>query len=173
MLPLIRREFVEKRDWMTDDEMVDTIAAVQSLPGIIAGNMGVMVGYRVAGVPGSIAALIGGALPPFLVIVALAALVSQLRQYAIMGNIFLGVRAAISALILMSVISLFKKLLGNDKGDKGSKSGSGGDKTLRVVIAVSSFVALAFMGVDVIWPIVAGAVAGLLLFRIPSPKEEK
>ncbi|MBR6470634.1 MAG: chromate transporter [Victivallales bacterium] len=154
MLPLLRQEFVEKRKWMSDDQMVDTVAAMQSMPGIIATNMGVLIGCHCAGIPGAIAAVLGGVLPPFLAIVLLAAVVARLRQYAIVQHLFLGVRAAVAALILLAVVSLGKQIL------KG--------KRFQLIffwgIAIASFAALVFFGADAIWVIVAGAVLGLATF---------
>ena len=66
MLPIMSREFVAKRQWLTNDDMIDTIALMQSLPGIIATNMAVLIGYRVAGIPGALAGSAGVALPPAL-----------------------------------------------------------------------------------------------------------
>ena len=69
MLPLIEAEFVEKRKWMTHDEMVDIVAVVQSMPGIIGCNMSVAIGKSIGGIPGILAATLGMAMPPFVVIV--------------------------------------------------------------------------------------------------------
>ena len=151
MLPLMRQEFVEKRGWMTDDEMVDTVAAMQSMPGIIAMNMGVLIGYRCAGFIGALAALAGGVLPPFIAIVALAALVAQLRQFAVVQHLFLGVRAAVAAMILLAVISLGRQVL---KGERFRR-------VFSWCVAIASFAALVFVGVNAIWVIVAGALLGL------------
>lgn len=152
MLPLMRQEFVEKRKWMTDDEMVDTVAAMQSMPGIIAMNMGVLIGYRCAGIPGAIAAIFGGLLPPFIAIVLLATLVAQLRQYAFVQHLFLGVRAAVAAMILLAVVSLGKQIL---KGERPRC-------IFAWAVAIASFAALVFFGVDAILVIVVGAILGLI-----------
>ena len=53
MLPIMSREFVEKRGWLSDNDMLDTVAVMQSLPGIISINMAVLIGYRVSGVLGA------------------------------------------------------------------------------------------------------------------------
>ncbi|MBP5301001.1 MAG: chromate transporter, partial [Victivallales bacterium] len=139
MLPLMRQEFVAKRGWMTDDEMVDTVAAMQSMPGIIATNMGVLIGFHCAGIPGALAALAGG-LPPFLAIVLLAAIVSRLREFAVVQHLFLGVRAAVAAMILLAVITLARQIL---KGERLRK-------IFSWTVAAASFIALVFFGVDAI-----------------------
>ena len=53
MLPIMSREFVEKRGWLSDNDMLDTVAVMQSLPGIISINMAVLIGYRVSGIAGA------------------------------------------------------------------------------------------------------------------------
>lgn len=154
MLPAIRTEFVEKRKWLTDEEMVDTVATMQSMPGIIACNMGVLLGYRMAGIPGALAAVLGSVLPPFIAIVALAELVVRLREYPAVSHLFLGVRAAICALILWAVINLGKQIL-QKKQDAIAKAFSW-------TIAVASFLALAFFGVNAINVLLACALLGWL-----------
>ncbi len=160
MLPLMRQEFVAKRGWMTDDEMVDTVAAMQSMPGIIATNMGVLIGFHCAGIPGALAALAGGVLPPFLAIVLLAAIVSRLREFAVVQHLFLGVRAAVAAMILMAVITLARQIL---KGERLRK-------IFSWTVTAASFIALVFFGVDAILVLVIGALLGLACFgRRRSP----
>lgn len=154
MLPLIRQEFVEKRKWMSDDQMVDTVAAMQSMPGVIATNMGVLIGYHCAGIPGALAAMAGGVLPPFLAIALLATVVSRLRQFAFVQHLFLGVRAAVAALILLAVVTLAKQIL----------KGKHWQLTFSWSVAIASFIALVFFGADAIWVIIAGAILGLATF---------
>ena len=163
MLPLIQQEFVEKRKWMTDDEMVDTVAAMQSMPGIIAMNMGVLIGYHCAGIFGALSAMLGGLLPPFLAIVALATIVAQLRQFAFVQHLFLGVRAAVAAMILLAVLPLGRQIL---KGDCFRRAFSW-------IVAIASFIALVFFGVDAILVIVAGAILGLIAFGKPSGRSNR
>ena len=163
MLPLMQQEFVAKRKWMTDEEMVDTVAAMQSMPGIIAMNMGALIGYRCAGIPGAIAAIFGGLLPPFIAIVLLATLVAQLRQYAFVQHLFLGVRAAVAAMILLAVVSLGRQIL---KGERFQR-------IFSWCVAIASFIALVFFGVDAILVIVVGAILGLACFGKPTSQSSR
>ena len=64
MLPLIDREFVERRGWLTSQQMVDVVAVMQSLPGLIIVNMAVLVGYRVKGIVGAFVAAFASVLTP-------------------------------------------------------------------------------------------------------------
>lgn len=148
MLPLISREFVEKRNWTTHEEMVDIIAVVQSMPGIIAVNMGVVVGYRTAGIAGALSAAFGVVTPPFVVIVVVAACISFFRDYRWMDHIFLGIRAAVCALILISVVKLSRLVLKN---------------RMAAILAAAAFAGLVFREFNVIWMIVAGGMIGLAI----------
>ena len=140
MLPMMSKEFSEDRKWVSEEEMVDIVAIVQSVPGIIAVNMAILTGSRVAGLP--------GVLPPMIVISLLAALFSQFSGNATMDHIFLGVRAAVSALILLSVIKMSRSVL----------------KTLAAkVIALAGFLLLVVFSVDAVGMIVGAAVVGLVL----------
>lgn len=110
MLPLMEREFVEKRNWLTSQEMVDIVAVMQALPGLIAVNMAVLVGYRVKGVLGAIAAAFASVLSPFIVIVALATGLAALSDSSALNHVFLGVRAGTAALILLSLVRLIRRM---------------------------------------------------------------
>lgn len=110
MLPLMEREFVEKRNWLTSQEMVDIVAVMQALPGLIAVNMAVLVGYRVKGVLGAIAAAFASVLSPFIVIVVLATGLAALSDSSALNHVFLGVRAGTAALILLSLVRLIRRM---------------------------------------------------------------
>ena len=148
MLPLMSREFSEERKWITEEEMVDVVAIVQSVPGIIAVNMAILIGQRAAGLPGVFAASVGVVLPPVIVILAIAALLFQLSGNETMDHIFLGVRAAVSALILLSVIKMSRSVL------KGP---------LPIAIALIGFLLLVLFDVDAVGMIIGAAVVGLAM----------
>ena len=143
MLPLMSREYSEERKWITEEEMVDVVAIVQSVPGIIAVNMAILIGQRAAGLPGVFAASVGVVLPPVIVILAIAALLFQLSGNETMDHIFLGVRAAVSALILLSVIKMSRSVL------KGP---------LPIAIALIGFLLLVLFDVEAVGMFVGAAV---------------
>ncbi|MCQ2397067.1 MAG: chromate transporter [Lentisphaeria bacterium] len=164
MLPPIQEEFVEKRKWLSDEEMVDTVAAMQSMPGIIASKMAILLGFKMAGWAGGVAAFLGSILPPFIAIVALAKVVYSLRQYEIISNMFMGVRSAVVAMILMTVISTGRKILSNPDVR---------ERAIACGIAGAGFVAMVFFGVNAISVLVTGAVLGWLLFFLCRPKAKE
>jgi chromate transporter len=147
MLPIIKREFVDKRQWLSNDDMIDTVAVMQSLPGIISVNMAALIGYRSAGLAGASAAVLGVALPPFVAIIVIAAAVQNLLESPFMGRIFHGVRAAICALILLSAVKLAKQILVG---------------RFAMFIASISFFVLIFLSINAIWVIALAALTGYL-----------
>lgn len=163
MLPIIRQEFVDKRRWFTDNEMLEIIALSQSLPGLISGNIYVLVGYRIAKIPGAAAGLIGGVLPSFIAIIALAAAVSSLRRYDAVAGAFLGIRAAFTAAVFAVAFSLTKKLL--------SGTASPRQRKLSAALIISSFAAITFLGVSTISIVIFGGIFGLMFMH--SQPEEK
>ena len=110
MLPLMEREFVERRKWLTNQEMVDVVAVMQSLPGLIAVNMAVLVGYRVKGVLGALTAAFASVVSPFLMIAAVVAGLSSFFTSPTAEHVFLGVRAGTAALILLSLVKLVQRM---------------------------------------------------------------
>lgn len=153
MIPMIREQFVVKHKWLGDGEMVDIIAVAQSLPGIIGANVSVLVGYGVSGVSGALSATLGMILPPFVAIVALASLVGMIRGYACVQAMFLGVRSAATALILLALVAMAKKCF----------SGNRTEKIFAVSVALAGFIAIYFLEVNVLAVIVVAALLGAFL----------
>lgn len=111
MIPLIQKEIVDTYHWLTDEEFLDTIAITQAAPGPVAVNSAVFVGYRIAGVPGAVVALLGTVLPSFFVILLIAILLDQFEQNPLLDKFFAGMRPAIVALILSAGLRMGKKSL--------------------------------------------------------------
>jgi len=108
MLPMFRRELAEKRNWVTDEEITDLFSISQCLPGIIAANTAVFVGYKQKGIAGGIAAAVGVALPSLIVIMLIAAFISNFADILIVQKAFIGLRVCVSVLIINAVIRLRK-----------------------------------------------------------------
>ena len=111
MLPMFQRELVEKRQWLTDMEMTDFFSVAQCLPGIIAGNTAVFVGHRQKGIPGGIAAALGVAFPSLVIMLVIAALLSNFVDIPAVQSAFAGVRVCVSVLILNTVVKLWKQAI--------------------------------------------------------------
>jgi len=160
MLPMIQREFVDRRQYMTDEEMVDCLTVIQSLPGIIAINSATVIGYRCTGLKGALAAACGVVLPPFLVILAVAALWRNLTVNASIGHAFLGIRAAVCAFILVAAIRMVKPVLKTDR-------------TFGIAVALGTFAALVIFRFSAVVMILAGAAAGTLYSMAGALRKSK
>lgn len=108
MLPIIQKEVVETKGWMSDEEFLDAISLTNSLPGPLAINAATFTGYRVNKIAGSFAAMLGAAFPSILIITLIAMVFDDLAQLTVVENIFMAVRPAVVALIVYSVIKLAK-----------------------------------------------------------------
>ena len=108
MIPLIQREVVTRRGWLTDTEMLDAIALSQTMPGILAANIASIVGQRLRGLRGALVAVLGNILMPILFIILIAALFRQFKDIPAVQHIFMGIRPAVVALIAAPVFTLAK-----------------------------------------------------------------
>ena len=72
IVPLMRKKFVEDLHWIEEGEMMDLVAIAQSSPGAIAVNASISIGYRCAGIPGAIVAVIGTVLPPLVILTVIS-----------------------------------------------------------------------------------------------------
>ena len=110
MISIIQREIVEKHKWIELDEFLDLLAVAQSMPGILAVNISVVVGDRLKGLKVSICAALGTILPSFLMILAIAIFLTPdtIKNNAIISRIFKGIRPAVVALIIAPVLTTAK-----------------------------------------------------------------
>lgn len=108
MLPLIERDLVQTRRWISPQDFVDLVALAQSAPGILAVNISVFAGYKLKGVPGAFCAAAGAALPSFVIILLIALFFHDYQQNPLVNRIFMGIRPAVVALIAVPVFNLGK-----------------------------------------------------------------
>ncbi len=146
MIPLIERETVERKQWITGDEILEIVAIAESTPGPIAINAATFVGWRTAGAAGAAAATAGVVLPSFLIITAVSFLLARFRSNRAVSYAFAGIRAGVLALIVKALWSMFKKC------PKG---------LFCYLIMAFAFAAAAFLPVNVIWIILLCAAFGV------------
>lgn len=109
MIPLIQREVVERRRWLSDTEMLDVIALSQTMPGILAANIAALVGQRLRGTHGALVAVAGNILMPIVFILLIALFFRQFKDNPTVEAIFMGIRPAVVALIAAPVFTLARK----------------------------------------------------------------
>ena len=108
MLPILQREVVEKKNWISAEELADCFAIGQCTPGVIAVNTATFVGFRQKGSLGGIAATLGVVFPSIVIIMIVAAFLQNFADIPAVGHAFAGVRACVCALIASSVLKLRK-----------------------------------------------------------------
>lgn len=108
MIPLIESEVVERRKWMKTSAIADVFAIAESIPGAIAINSATFIGYRVAGVAGAIAAMIGILLPTFFIVIVLSIFFLKVQHHPKIESAFVAIRATIVALIAYAAIKIGK-----------------------------------------------------------------
>ncbi len=149
MLPLIRKAVVEEKKWMTGEEMVDCLAISQSLPGMLAVNAAIYVGYRKKALAGSIAATLGVILPAFVSILLILLFLGSIEENSYVQGAFEGIKAASVALIAVAAYKMGKQIL---------------KSKLECLIAAVSFLIIVFAGINAVWAIVFGGLVGLISY---------
>lgn len=155
MFPLLKREVVDDKAWISDEEMVDYYALGQSIPGIIAMNTVTLIGYRKRGIPGALVSAAGMAMPSLVVILLIAAFLTPYFDNEILQKAFKGIRAAVVAMIVMALIQVARKAV---------------DSTGKLMIAVGVFFAIIGLHIHPVLMILAGCLLGFVLFRKESVK---
>lgn len=155
MIPQLQ-QIVSDREWLEDDEMIDCIAISQSLPGIIAINMATYIGMKLRGFKGALSATLGVILPSFIIIILAVTILDSIGDNQYVQGAFIGVKAAVCGLIVVTVVRMGKKILRS---------------VFAWVLAAMAFVAIIVFGINAIWVILAGAVIGFLCNGVKISKE--
>lgn len=109
MLPMLKYELVEKKGWVTEDEMLDYYAVGQCTPGIIAVNVATFVGYKRRGIIGGIFATLGMVSPSLIIVSILALFLQQFMSNEYVAHAVAGIKIIVCALMLNTVITMAKK----------------------------------------------------------------
>jgi chromate transporter len=159
MVPVLDRELIKKKGWLTMDEVMDYYTIAQVTPGIIAINVSTFVGCKRMGALGGILATVAFMLPGVILMTAVSLFLSRFAEYETVRHAFAGIRVAVGALVLDTVWKLVKGLFA--KSDKQI------DKLRRIaplVIAVAAFALSAVLSASPVFIILGAGVAGFLLW---------
>lgn len=108
MVPAIQ-DAISKKGWIDEDELTDIVALSQSAPGLLTVNMSIFTGYRLRGIKGSIISTLACILPPFIIILLIAMMFTNIQDEPIVVKIFNGVRPAAVAIIAAYMVKLSRK----------------------------------------------------------------
>ena len=104
IIPLMRKTFVEKYHWLSENEMMDLTAIAQSAPGAIAVNAAILVGYRIAGVVGALITVLGTVLPPMVILSVISLFYEAFRSNLAVSMVMQGMAAGVVAVIFDVVL---------------------------------------------------------------------
>ena len=149
IVTLMKKKFVDELHWIDEEEMLDLVAIAQSAPGAIAVNGAIVVGYKLAGIAGALAAIIGTIIPPFLIISVISVCYQAFRDNFFVSQMLEGMQAGVGAVIASVTYEM----------------GAGVVKEkdpLSLVILVCAFAAACFFKVNVIYIVlVCGAIGAV------------
>lgn len=148
MMPIMQRELIEKRGWVTEEELIDYFAIGQSTPGIIAVNVATFVGYKRLGWFGGIIGTLGVVTPSWVIIMLLAGAISSVDKYPLAQKALRGINVAVAALLTSVIVKFSKKTIKN---------------VWNAFFMLLSFVLIYFFKVQSVWIIIAALVTGSLL----------
>ena len=111
MMPMMQSELIEKRKWITDEELIDYYAVGQSTPGIVAVNVATFVGYKQMEIIGGIFATLGMVTPSLVIIMILAGIINSINDFPIIQKALKGINVAVAALLTSTIINFMKKTI--------------------------------------------------------------
>ena len=161
MLSIIEDNCVGKKKWITRDDMMNVTVIAESTPGPIAINCATFIGYRQAGILGSIAATVGIVLPSFAVILIISAFLDNFLEIEVVKNAFRGIKCAVGILIISAAVNMIKNMK---------------KKPFPIAVMVcSTLVMLSIdlfsLGFSAITIIVFAALLGLAVFAVKTVRE--
>lgn len=151
MIPLIQREVVENKKWITDEDILEIIAIAESTPGPIAINAATFVGFRVCGFWGSFFATLGVVLPSFIIILVVSFILNEFQHFTAVKYAFNGIRAGVLALLMRALWTMYKKC---------PKS------WVSYIVMAASFAITAFFDISALYVIIGCALFGLITSMI-------
>ncbi len=152
IIPLLRAKYVDEYGWLTDKETLDLVAIGQSLPGVVAINSTVLMGYRMAGIPGALVAAFATALPPLITISLISLAYDAVAHNPYIELVLKGMQCGATALIVNVAIDLVRKQLKKKL-------------ILPLAIIVITFIANFFFDVNIMALVLIDGLVGLVLMR--------
>ena len=147
IITLLKQKFVDELHWISEDEMLDLVALAQSSPGPIAVNGAILVGYKLAGLPGILTSVLGAVIPPFVILTLISSFYAAFKSNTIIKTLLTGMKTGVAA-VIMSVV--FDMMTGVTKSR---------DPAL-VIVMVAAFLANFIFHINVVFIILLTAAFG-------------
>lgn len=160
IVSFMKKHFVDRLKWVDDDEMLDMIALAQSSPGAVAVNAAILVGWRVRGFAGMLAAVTGTIIPPMAIISALSLFYAAFAANRYVALMLQGMRAGVAAIILDVACSLGEGVVKEKDA-------------LRVILMAAAFVAAFVCGINAVAIIAISLAVGLCIALLHGRRERR
>ncbi len=157
MMPIMQRELIEKRGWVSEEELIDYFAIGQSTPGIIAVNVATFVGYKKLGWLGGIIGTLGVVTPSWVIIMLLAGAISSVDKYPLAQRTLRGINVAVAALLTSVIVKFTKKTIKN---------------FWNALFMLLAFALIYFFKVQSVWIILSSLIIGCLLTLYKQKKQK-
>ena len=159
IVSLMKKVFVDRYGWLEEQEMLDITAIAQTAPGAIAVNAAILTGWKIAGLPGMVFAVIGTVLPPMLILAVVSLFYEAFAANPYVSVVLKGMQAGVAAIILDVACNLFQKLY-----HSGSR--------FHLLLVAAAFLASFLLQVNVILIILTAGLLGWILTLLGRKKGE-
>lgn len=150
MLPIIEKEVVDTKKWIIHEELINSFAVAQSIPGIIAVNTSAIIGYKLNKIKGSIAACLGVISPSIIIILIISKGYERFADNLYVSKMLSGIRVAVLALLFATLIKLIKRSIKDYWG---------------VILALSAFILINVLNISPVYVILIGIAASGLIYK--------
>ncbi|MCD7819937.1 MAG: chromate transporter [Lachnospiraceae bacterium] len=148
IVSLLKKKFVDEYHWIDEEEMLDLVAIAQASPGSVAVNGAIVVGYKLAGIPGIAASVLGAVLPPMVIITIISAFYTAFCTNVYVAALLRGMRAGVTAVIASVVFDMGRTIV---------KTGD----WINITVMILSFLISWYFQINTIWIILAALLFGI------------
>ena len=156
MMPIMRKEVVDKKGWADDEDILKILVISESTPGVLAVNSATFIGYKIGGFKGSVVATLGVVIPSFIIISLISLFIVEFKQLTLVKYAFYGIQAGVAVLILKAALKLSKKVHFN---------------MFSVIILVCAMLFSLFTTYSVIYVLIVSGLLGLFYGTVVHYKE--
>ena len=157
IVTLLKQKFVDELHWIDEEEMLDLVAIAQSSPGAIAVNGAIVVGYKLAGLPGILFSVLGAIIPPFVILTIISFFYQAFKSSFIIQHMLKGMTAGVAAVIISVVWDMASGIVKSRDA-------------ILIGVMVCAFIANYLLKINVIYIILTTAALGAILTIIRSRK---
>jgi chromate transporter len=159
MLPILQKEFVEKKKWLDTENIIDYYTLSQCTPGIIAVNVSTYIGFKKKSYLGGIFSALGVITPSIIIISIIATILTNFLHIEAIGHAFAGIRVAVAALVIVTILDMYKKSVID---------------WLCIILYIASFILSVLTSISPVFIVLGSAITGLVLgTRMQERKERK